>query len=266
MTATAICTDSSSQLPARLAARLGVEVVPVGIAVGDRLFDEPELDADEFYRWLAAGRRVTTSQPTPGGFARAYGRAAARGARDVLSVHVGSALSGTVGSAELAAREAPLPVTIVDTGTASFGVGICVLAAAEVLAAGGSAKAAADAIERLVPAIGNVFVAAPVTGGRIPAGDDLRVLSLVNGVVNTLELTVDAEQAAAAMAAHIASLPGPLRLAVGHGDASVADAADRLAAAAAGSSGVREVLRYRVGPSVGAHTGGRSFGAFWWPG
>lgn len=265
MTATAICTDSSSQLPAPLAARLGIEVVPIGVAVDDTLFDEPELDPEEFYRWVAAGRRITTSQPSPGRFADVYARAAARGAREVLSVHVGSALSGTVGSARLAANEAPLPVTVIDTGMASFGVGICVIAAAEMLAAGGSAAAAVDAIERLVPAIGNVFAAAPAESGRIEAGDGLRVLSLADGVMETLETVVDAEEAVAVMAGHVSSLPGPLRLAVGHADGSVAPAAGRLAAALAGSDAVREVLRYRVGPSVGAHTGGRSFGAFWWP-
>lgn len=265
MTATAICTDSSAQLPARLVARLRAEVVPLSIAVDDRLFDEPDVGADDFYRWLAAGRRITTSQPSPGRFATAYEHAAARGAHDVLSVHVGSAFSGTVGSAELAAREAPLPVTVVDTGTASFGVGICVIAAAEVIAAGGSAEAAADAIERLVPAIGSVFTAAPAEGGRIAAGDGVQVLSLVDGVMETLRPVADAVDAAAVMATHLSSVPGPLRVAVGHADASVADAAGRLAATLAGSGAVREVVRYRVGPSVGAHTGGSSFGAFWWP-
>ena len=61
MSATLICTDSSAQLPAALVERLSAIVVPMSIAVAGRTFDEPELDVDEFYVWLAAGLRVTTS-------------------------------------------------------------------------------------------------------------------------------------------------------------------------------------------------------------
>ena len=262
---TLICTDSSAQLPAALVERLHAIVVPTSIAVGERTFDEQELDLDEFYGWLASGRRVTTSQPSPARFAEAYASAAERGAGSVVSIHVGANLSGTVGSAELAAREAPLPVEVVDTGTASFGVGICVLAAADALAAGGSAAEAADAVGRVVPRIGNVFVAEPPAKGRIQTGSRPQVLSLVGATAESLGSATSAEQAARAMVAHIGAQAGSLRVAVGHADVSVAAAADQLAAAVEALPGVNEVMRYRVGPSVGAHTGGSSFGAFWWP-
>ena len=265
MTETLLCTDSSAQLPPALAERLNAIVVPMTIVVGDRTFDEPELDVDEFYRWLAAGRRVTTSQPSPARFAQAYAFAAERGAAAVVSIHVDSNLSGTVGAAELAAREAPVPVQVVDTGTASFGVGICVLAAADVLAAGGCAADAADAIARLVPRLGNVFVAEPPAQGRIHAGSRPQVLSLVGATAESLGAAATPEQAARTMIDHVGAQAGSLRVAVGHADASVASAAGELATAVEQLPGVKEVLRYRVGPSVGAHTGGSSFGAFWWP-
>jgi fatty acid-binding protein DegV len=266
MSATAICTDSNAQLPAALAARLNVTVVPLTIALGDRAFDEPELDVDEFYGLLRSGQKVTTSQPSPGRFAQAYVDAAERGAHELLSIHIGSAFSGTVRSAELAAEEAGVPVKVVDTGTASFGVGICVLTAADVLAEDGSASDAAEAIDLLVPKIGSVFMAAPPGGGRIPAADRLQVFSLAGAAAEPLAPAGTVEQAARTMAAQIRAQPAPLRVAVGHADASVAGAADQLAATLEASENVSDALRYRVGPSVGAHTGGNSFGAFWWPG
>ncbi len=126
----ALCTDSSAQLPAALVAALGLDVVPISIAVDDLVSPI----------WTSTG---STHRSTPAGapprlsrFAEAYAAAHARGDREVLSIHVGSQISGTVGSAEIAAREAPLPVKVIDTGTASFAVGICVLAAAEAIAAG----------------------------------------------------------------------------------------------------------------------------------
>ena len=261
----ALCTDSSAQLPAALVATLGLNVVPMSIVVDDLVVDEPDLDIDAFYAAIDVGGRAATSQPSPGRFAEAYAAAHARGDREVLSIHVGSQISGTVGSAEIAAREAPLPVTVVDTGTASFGVGICVLAAAEAIAAGAPALDAADTIERLVPSIGNVFVAPTASGGRIPASAGIPVLSFAAGRTETLAFAGSLERSAEIMAAHIDLEPGPLRAAVGHASAATAAAADTLAAALERSDAIVNVLRYRVGPSVGAHTGNLSFGAFWWP-
>ncbi len=160
-----LCTDSSAQLPASVVAAHELEVVPIGITVDGTPWDEGDLDVELFYARLSAGSRATTSQPSPGRFAETYAALAARGVREVLSIHVASNVSGTIGSAELAAREAPVPVTVVDTGTASFGVGVCVLAAAEAIAAGGSAAEAVAAVERLAPSIGNVFVAGAAPGG-----------------------------------------------------------------------------------------------------
>ena len=100
-------------------------------------------------RAARSGAAATTSQPSPGDLAAAYERAAAGGARTVVSIHLDATVSGVVSSAELAAREAPIPVVVVDTRTVSFGVGLCVRAAAAALAEGGSAGDAARAAARL---------------------------------------------------------------------------------------------------------------------
>jgi hypothetical protein len=51
---------------------------------------------------------------------------------------------------------------------------------------------------------------------------------------------------------------------VGHAGPELEVAADRLAHDLVREQ-VAAVERYRVGPSVGAHTGPDCFGAFWWP-
>ena len=265
MSGTVICTDSSAQLPADIAAALAVLVVPIEIVVDGELHDEDKLDADAFYDRLAQGARATTSQPSPGRFAEAYSAAASSGARDVLSIHVDGRVSGTIRSAELAAREAPVPVSVFDTRTASFGVGIAVLTAAEAVAAEASVKEATALVERLTPRIGNVFVAGSAPGGRIPNVQGLPVFSFLGAAATPLGACESLEAAADGMAAHVLSFEGLLRAAVGHADATTAGAADALADALAGSDRIVEIVRYRVGPSVGAHTGPLSFGAFWWP-
>ena len=52
-------------------------------------------------------------------------------------------MSGTVNAARLAAQLVDVPVHVVDSGTASFGVTACLWHAADVVAAGGSAAEAA---------------------------------------------------------------------------------------------------------------------------
>ncbi len=116
-----------------------------------------------------------------------------------------------------------------------------------------------------MPSIGNVFVAPTAPGGRIPASVGIPVLSLVAGRAETLAPAQSLERSAEIMAAHVGSRSGPLRAAVGYASVATAAAADALAAALGLSDTIVEVMRYRVGPSVGADTGSLSFGAFWWP-
>ena len=67
------------------------------------------------------------------------------------------------------------------------------------------------------------------------------------------------------MVEHILASSQPIQAAVGHAAAVSKPEADDLAGALADSALVIELERYRVEPSVGAHTGPLSFGAFWWP-
>ena len=64
---TAIITDSNSGVTAQEARRLGVWVVPMPIIVDSRTrFEGVDLFPEEFYRLLAQGHSVSTSQPAPG--------------------------------------------------------------------------------------------------------------------------------------------------------------------------------------------------------
>lgn len=261
----ALCTDSSALMPPSLAGALGVSIAPVGVTLDERSFDEGvDLDVEWFYARLELGARATTSQPSPGRLALLYEAAVDQGATHVLSIHVDARASGTVGAATLAARDVSVPVTVVDTGTVSFGVTICVMAVAESLAAG---HAVAEAIERMrtrAAGTGNVFVAGGAPGGRVPRRPGWPVLSHADGATRAVASATDPDDAAHVMARCIAEQGEGLRVAVGHAAGATRDAADALADAIVRADGAVELMRYRVGPSVGAHTGPLSFGAFWW--
>lgn len=264
MSRVAICTDSSALFPAGVAERLEIVVVPVSVIVDGRAYDEREVPLDDFYERLARGARITTSQPSPGEFLDAYANAAASGAEEVLSIHLDARISGTVASAELAAREPPIPVTVVDAKTASFGVGLCVRAAADAVAAGASATEAAEAARAQSAALENIFVAHSSPRGRLPETDGWALLELTDGKIETRSGPTGLPEAIEAMVSRVFRDEGALRVAVGHAGAAIDAAADALALSLASLAHVEEVERYRVGAAVGAHTGALSFGAFWW--
>jgi fatty acid-binding protein DegV len=178
-----------------------------------------------------------------------------------------------VNSARLGATDSPVPVRVVDTGTASFGVGCCVWEAAEALRAGAPAEEAAAVAEALAPSVGNVFVVGALdlvrAGGRLAAGaeagDGIPVLSLVDGAVQVVGSAADVDEATAVMAGRVRAAGAGLRVAVGIADAAATPLWQALEAALAGAPEVAEVIRYRVGPSVGAHTGPGTAGAFFYP-
>jgi DegV family protein with EDD domain len=272
----ALVTDSNAQLPAELVERYGVTVVPLTVTVdGTPHLEGTELDADAFYARFEGGATptVATSQPSPGQFAEVYESLAASGATDILSIHIGSDVSGTCNSARLAAGSSSVPVRLVDTGTASFGVACCVWEAAEVLASGGSLDEAATVAAELGPTIGNVFTVRALdlarAGGRLAAGSDaepaaIPILSLVAGEMKVVGQATDVDGAADAMADYALAAGGSLRIGLGVADAAAAPLWQALEARLQGSPQVREVVRYRIGPSVGAHTGPGTAGAFFY--
>ncbi|HEV3401658.1 MAG TPA: DegV family protein, partial [Acidimicrobiales bacterium] len=188
-----LVTDSNSQIPPELVDRYGVEVVPLTVSVdGTAYLEGVELDADAFWERFRSGTpAVSTSQPSPGRFADAYRALAARGAAEILSVHIGSNTSGTVNSARLAASSLPVPVRVVDTGTASFGVTCCLWEAAEALAAGASAEEAEAAALDVAGRVGMAFVVRaldlPRAGGRL-AGDAAADAAAGGGAVPVLTM------------------------------------------------------------------------------
>jgi len=268
-------TDSNAQLPAELAERYDVEVVPLTVVVdGVEHLEGIDLDADEFYARFATGRpTISTAQPSPGRFAAAYEAVADRGATEILSVHIGSSVSGTVNAARLASQVSPVPVRIVDTGTASFAVSLCMWEAAEAIARGATIEEAAAAAQRVGATVGNVFVVGLLdvarAGGRLAAGvghaPSIPVLTLAGGVMREVDQCRDLDHAAEAMTTFVLAAGPSLRVGVGLSDPGALPLVTALEDLLRPAPQVRDLVRYRVGPSVGAHTGPGTVGAMFAP-
>jgi DegV family protein with EDD domain len=256
-----VCTDSSALLSEQDAVRLRIAVVPVPVALDGEPF---EGSVDDFYDRVAAGARATTSAPSPGVLLAAYRAAAEHGASEVLSLHLDARLSSTVACAELAARDAPIPVTVVDTSTASFGVALCVREAARALRAGASAREAAALARRFGSSLQNAFAAPGAPGGRVGGLSGWSIMRLAHGASSLATACASPAEAVAAMLRTIRATPEPLGVAIGHAAVDVEPWASALARALKGEEQIVSVERYRVAPAVGAHTGPSVFGAFWW--
>jgi DegV family protein with EDD domain len=128
-----VVTDSAADLPEEVVRAHGIQVTPMNLVDGDKTYlDGVEITATDFHRRLAEEAPVpTTSQPTPGAFMDAFGRAAEDG-EVVLGVILGSSLSGTYTSAQAAAgRFHGAPVYLMDSLAASLLEGLLVLKACE---------------------------------------------------------------------------------------------------------------------------------------
>jgi DegV family protein with EDD domain len=197
----ALVTDSTAMLPGDVTERRGIRVVPLQVVIGARSYDEgtpevtPQTISDALQEWTP----VSTSRPTPAVFLEAYEQARAEGFDEVLSIHLSGEMSGTFESAQLAARDASLPVRAVDTRQLGMATGFAVLTAADVLDRGGSAEEAAGAALARADGTTSLFYVDTLEylrrGGRIGAaaallGSALAVkplLQIVDGRIATRE-------------------------------------------------------------------------------
>jgi DegV family protein with EDD domain len=272
--------DSNSQLPAPLARRLGIAIVPMPVQVDGVDYQEGiDLNADSFYEFWSGDHSptITTSQPSPGAFSTAYELLVESGATEILSVHVSESMSGTLNSARLAAASASVPVRLVDTNTASFGISCCALAAVDAIRDGADLEQAAADVEQRAATVGTAFiVGAPwlvENSGRADgvdvhgaAAEGIPVLAMTGGDLEILATVHSVESAVASMTNYaltrcaVDGVGG--HIAVGTSDTSSRPVAEALTKALTGRSAVTDIVQYRIGPSIGAHMGPGTAGLF----
>ena len=128
-----IVTDSSSDLPAAIAADLGISVIAQKVIFGaEELRDGVDITADKFYDRVSSMKTLpTTSQASVGEFVELY-EEVGKDADAIVSVHVSSKLSGTYNSALQASEQANAgcEIRVVDSLSASMGSGLVAMAAA----------------------------------------------------------------------------------------------------------------------------------------
>jgi DegV family protein with EDD domain len=169
-----IVTDSTCDLPLPLCDELGITVVPLNVHFGEAVYrDQFDLNTERFFKLLADSPELPkTSQPATGLFEEAYLRLAADGS-SIVSIHLSSKLSGTLHSAEMArdAVRSRALVDVIDSRSASLGLGLIVVAAARLANAGVDARQIASHVRRLTANVHILFFVDTLEylqrGGRI---------------------------------------------------------------------------------------------------
>jgi len=276
----AVVTDSTADL-GPLAAEHRIEVVPLTIRFGSEEFrDGVDLTEQEFYRKLEdSATTPITAQPTPALFASTYRRLLDGGADRIVSLHISSTLSGTINAASIAAREiGESAITVVDTRTATAGLGMLALDAARRAAAGESADTIVAAIRADIPTV-QLFATIPsltylARGGRIGhlsglVGNVLKIVPILTLVDGSLKEYVKVRTFARAVdqivditIEKLKGSPGA-RLAVIHSMSP--DLAKSVAERVTAAAPVRSMYVCSLGPTVGTHAGPGAVGTIFIP-
>jgi DegV family protein with EDD domain len=276
---TAVVLDSTADFPDAQIRFPNMRVVPLYVRFGEESFrDYVELDPHGFYERLrAAAELPTTSQPTPQDFISTYN--ALSGYERIYSLHISSKLSGTFQSASLAASELGGDrIRLIDTESASVGIGMLAIAIQELLAQGTTDKEIEALAQRHRESAGLLFTVDTLEflakGGRIGraralAGSLLNVkpiLTIQEGEVVPLARARGRQKALEEFRKRFeeATTDGP-GIAVGIAHAEAEDAVEQLRTIVLASRPQTEVkLVTSLGAVVGTHAGPGTVGFFWY--
>ena len=151
-----VVTDSTCDLPPRLAEELGITVVPVYLRFGNEVFhDLVDISQDEFYRRLMHDPiHPSTTQPSPQDFTDVY-KELAKEADGIISIHISGKLSGTCNSAENAKKAVggKCPIEVIDSQVVTMGLGQLAIAANTLAKSGKSLPQVVKEIKQMIPSI-----------------------------------------------------------------------------------------------------------------
>lgn len=134
----AVVTDSTADLPGKLAQELQIQVIPNLIMMdGQSLKDGIEITRQEFYERLPALKTpATTATASSGVYQELYQSLFDQGFQTIISIHLAGKLSGVLNAVSAAAEAFAGRVRVIDSQQISMGLGFQAVAAAEAVGRG----------------------------------------------------------------------------------------------------------------------------------
>ena len=276
----AVVTDSSADLSDTVLDRHHIALVPLQVMFGNEVFqDRVVLKPEEFYRRLRSARNLpTTSQPTPADFVRVFRDARAE-ADEVIAVLLAAGLSGTYQSALAAVKAASLTgVHVVDSASASLGVGLLALRAAELAESGWEATRIVAELNRVrqqsgslitVDKFDNLIRSGRVTRGKAWLAGMLDVKPILSLDPTGRVLPVDRVRGRDNVVPRVLSLlekrltPRPKAVRFGIAHAEAPDVAERVRTALVAAYQPRDCFVSLATGVLGTHVGAGAWAVFY---
>lgn len=168
-----IISDSTCDLSKELVEKYGIQIVPLHIHLGDKEYEDGvTITPDEIYKWSDANNTTPQTAAISLGEAMEVYRPHLENGDEIIIFSISDSMSSTGSTMRLAAAEmeAEDKVHVIDSANLSTGVGLLVLEAAEMAAAGMAATDIVAKIEELKPLVRASFVVDTLTylhrGGR----------------------------------------------------------------------------------------------------
>ncbi len=270
-----IVTDSASDLPQDACDELGIEIVPLTIRFGDKEYvDRKELSTADFWRELEKSAVLPeTAAPSVGAFEETFRRLADSGADGIVCINLSAQLSATMQSAQVAAKalDGLCPITIVDSKSASMGIGNLVLRAARRAADGADLPAIVADVEdrrdhqRVLAALDTLEYlrkGGRIGGARALLGSMLSIKPIISVVDGAVDEAGKVRTRSKALRFIIDRVPehGVEQIAVLHAGAPDVDEFLALLRPRVPEA---DIVVGNIGPVIGVHTGPRVLGIAW---
>jgi DegV family protein with EDD domain len=273
---TIIVADTTCGLPRTLLEERRIPLIPQVVMFGEESYhDDRELDTATFLSKLKASRTLPkTAAPEPSRYFPIFEEAGKRG-ESVVVIAPASKLSGTVRSAEVAAREFPkIDIRVVDSQTISCNLGSLVLVADDMAKAGKPADEIVAKLNTMIPHGRLYFLVDTLEylakGGRIGGAKKLLaelleikpILQVKDGQVDQFEQQRTKKRAVARLIEVVArSCPGgeDAHLCVLQVEAE--EEAQALADELKSRVPVTHIPIYQLPPAIVVHAGPKALGA-----
>jgi DegV family protein with EDD domain len=271
-----VVTDSACDLPPEVCERLGIEVVPLTIRFGDREYvDRKELTTDAFWQQLeTASVLPETAAPSVGAFEEAFRALHAEGADGIVCVNLSASLSATMQSAQVAAKalDGLCPIEVIDSQSASMGIGNLTLYAARRAAEGADVTTISNEVvdrrsrQRLFATLDTLEYlkkGGRIGGARAMLGSMLSIKPIITVVDGAVEEGGKVRTRSKALQFVIDKIPeGNVESICVLHSAAAADVDSFIEKVQPKVPGA-EMIVGRIGPVVGVHVGPGAIGLTW---
>ncbi|MFB9860308.1 DegV family protein [Salinicoccus siamensis] len=270
--------DSCSDIPVQQLKEMEIEMIPLRITIDDTDYhDQYEISSSEVLEAITEGKRPLTSQANPEDFTNVFRKYAKKG-ESILYIAFSSELSGTYQSA-LIARDTIIDefpeadITIIDTKSASYGLGMIVENAHGYLKDGMEKDAMMAQIEQDVKNIRHFFTVNDLDylakGGRLSKGQAFLggllnikpLLHVEDGKLVPLEKHRGIKKVFSSMTKHLLADNVTHEVHLTHSNAEAQ--AEQLKQKILEDTNVSDVKISTIGPTISSHTGNGTVAMFY---